>query len=131
MGVSYFTAIEMRTLLGIVLVAAAAKANEDGACYSHLNEKCESPGEDWAAGSCNSIHGGFRGNSDNLHRIIIDDFEDSMNYLIMSSTFSTDKTNRMGFSNYFMDQSDGHDQVCSSERRKNGGRISDSSIWHK
>ena len=35
--VSYFTAIEMRTILGIVLVAAAAKANEDGACYSHLN----------------------------------------------------------------------------------------------
>jgi len=27
----------MRTILGIVLVAAAAKANEDGACYSHLN----------------------------------------------------------------------------------------------
>jgi len=96
----------MRTILGLVLVAAAAKANEDGACYSHLNEKCESPGEDWAAGPCNSVHGGFRGNSDNLHRIIIDDFEDSMNYLIMSSTFSTDKTNRMGFSKYFMDQSD-------------------------
>ena len=38
------------------------------------------------------MHGGFRGNSDNLHRIIVDDFTDSMNYLLMvSSETSLDK----------------------------------------
>ena len=58
------------------------------------------------SGACNSLHGGFKGNTDNLHRIIIDDFTDSMNYLIMSSSFSTDRINRLGFSKYFMDQSD-------------------------
>merc|ERR1711964_500508 len=57
-------------------------------------------------GSCNSVHGGFKGNSDNLHRIIVDDFADSMNYLLMASHFSTDKVNRMGFSKFFMEKSD-------------------------
>ena len=49
-----------------------------------LQEKCESPGEDWeCGGKCDSVHGGFRGNTNNLHRIIVDDFTDSMNYLLM------------------------------------------------
>ena len=68
------------------------------------------------------MHGGFRGNTNNLHRIIVDDFTDSMNYLLMvgpaecvmmllicllqSTAFSTDRTNRMGFSKHFMEQSD-------------------------
>jgi len=89
-----------------VLVSCVA-AGEEGACYTWLNEKCESPGEDWeCGGKCDSVHGGYRGNTNNLHRIIVDDFTDSMNYLLMSTAFSTDRTNRMGFSKHFMEQSD-------------------------
>ena len=60
--------------------------------YLISQENCDAPGSGWAAGECNSVHGGFRGNSDNLHRIIVDDFTDSMNYLLMvSSETSLDK----------------------------------------
>merc|ERR1712179_233405 len=75
-------------------------------CYSHVDAQCSAPGEDWSPGSCNSVHGGFKGNSDRLHRIIVDDFINSMDFLLMSTSFSTDKVNRMGFSKYFMEQSD-------------------------
>jgi len=109
--VSYFTELKMRGLFMCMIVVAAGVYAEDGACYSHLSEHCDSPGENWSSdgpqGTCNSVHGGFKGNSNNLHRIVIDDFTDSINYMLMSSAFSTDKVNRMGFSKYFMDQSDG------------------------
>merc|ERR1739838_269810 len=88
--------------LGTLVVVGA----EDGACYSHISDKCDAPGDDWTSGTCNSVHGGFKANSDNLHRIIVDDFADSMNYLLMASSFSTDKVNRMGFSKFFMEKSD-------------------------
>lgn len=93
----------------IVFLGALAlvSASDDQSCYAHISEKCDMPGgNDWTTGSCSSVHGGFKGNSDNLHRIIVDDFTDSMNYLLMSTAFSTDKVNRMGFSKYFMEQSD-------------------------
>merc|ERR1712025_591776 len=96
----------MKLFLALASLSAVLVAAEDGACFSHVNDKCEAPGDDWVSGSCNSVHGGFKGNSDNLHRIIVDDFTDSMNYLLMSTAFSTDKVNRMGFSKYFKDQSD-------------------------
>jgi len=96
----------MRILVGLLCLSVTLVVAEEGACYSHINDKCDSPGDDWVSGSCNSVHGGFRGNSDNLHRIIVDDFTDSMNYLLMASSFSTDKVNRMGFSKFFMDKSD-------------------------
>jgi len=89
------------------LAVAGVSAGPDQSCHAHISEKCEEPGgNDWTTGSCSSVHGGFKGNSDNLHRIIVDDFTDSMNYLLMSTAFSTDKVNRMGFSKYFMAQSD-------------------------
>ena len=66
-----------------LFLATGVLSNDDGVCYSHIQEKCGSTGQDWVAGDCNSLHGGFRGNTDNLHRIIIDDFTDSMNYLLM------------------------------------------------
>jgi len=47
-----------------------------------------------------------QGNSNNLHRIIVDDFTDSMTYLLMASHFNTDVVNRAGFSKLFMDHSD-------------------------
>lgn len=96
----------MRQFVYICLLLATRVLSDEGVCYSHVQEKCGSPGEDWQAGDCNSLHGNFRANSDNLHRIIIDDFTDSMNYLLMASAFSTDKVNRMGFSKYYQDQSD-------------------------
>merc|ERR1712025_33517 len=97
---------KMHLLLALASLSAALVVAEDGACFSHVNDKCEAPGDDWVSGSCNSVHGGFKGNSDNLHRIIVDDFTDSMNYLLMASHFSTDKVNRMGFSKFFMEKSD-------------------------
>ena len=92
------------------LAVAGVSAGPDQSCYAHISvsfislyyflyifydnfprvyshnpqEKCEEPGgNDWTTGSCSSVHGGFKGNSDNLHRIIVDDFTDSMNYLLM------------------------------------------------
>jgi len=97
---------KMHLFLALASLSAALVVAEDGACFSHVNDKCEAPGDDWVSGSCNSVHGGFKGNSDNLHRIIVDDFTDSMNYLLMASHFSTDKVNRMGFSKFFMEKSD-------------------------
>jgi len=103
---SYFTELEMRNIVFLGALALVS-ASDDQSCYAHINEKCDEPGgNDWTTGTCSSVHGGFKGNSDNLHRIIVDDFTDSMNYLLMSTAFSTDKVNRMGFSKYFKDQSD-------------------------
>jgi len=96
----------MKFLIAVSFLCVATAIAEEGACYSHINDKCDAPGDDWVAGSCNSVHGGFRGNSDNLHRIIVDDFTDSMTYLLMASSFSTDKVNRMGFSKFFKEKSD-------------------------
>jgi len=86
------------SLVGLVL--------SDEACYNHVTERCDSPGEDWNNGGCSSIHGGFPGNSNNLHRIVVDDFTDSMHYLLMASTFNTDVRNKMGFHKFFMEKSD-------------------------
>merc|ERR1712025_1375629 len=63
----------MKLFLALASLSAALVAAEDGACFSHVNDKCEAPGDDWVSGSCNSVHGGFKGNSDNLHRIIVDE----------------------------------------------------------
>merc|ERR1712117_820185 len=103
---SYFTELKMRNIVFLGALALVS-ASDDQSCYAHISEKCDEPGgNDWTTGTCSSVHGGFKGNSDNLHRIIVDDFTDSMNYLLMSTAFSTDKVNRMGFSKYFKDQSD-------------------------
>jgi len=96
----------MWSLLPILLLGLSAVSGDEGACYSHLNENCDAPGSDWTSGTCSSVFGGFKGNSNNLHRIIVDDFTDSMTYLLMASNFNTDVVNRMGFSKFFMDKSD-------------------------
>merc|ERR1711973_1078008 len=101
MGAEYMGKISK--MLGLaVLIGAAAEA----VCYSHVESKCSEPGESWSTGGCNSVHGGFLGNSNNLHRIIVDDFTDSITYLLMSSNFNTDSKNHMGFHKYFMGKSD-------------------------
>jgi len=49
-----------------------------------------------------------------------------MNYLLMSSSFSTDRVNRMGFSKYFMEQSDkmwGRGKDMIKYVLKRGGRM--------
>jgi len=92
----------------VLLLVAAANANslDEFTCYSHVESKCSEPGETWLAGGCSSVHGGFLGNSNNLHRIIVDDFTDSMKFLLMSTSFNTDVINKNGFSKYFMEKSD-------------------------
>merc|ERR1711962_846708 len=98
---------EISKMLGLVaiLAVAAVVAGED-VCYNQVETKCSEPGETWSSGGCNSVHGGFLGNSNNLHRIIVDDFTDSITYLLMASTFNTDKKNHMGFHKYFMGRSE-------------------------
>merc|ERR1712059_12395 len=99
----------MRSIIPSLLILGLAVTRADeGPCFSHIHEKCDSPGEDWSdpAANCNSVFGGFKGNSNNLHRIIVDDFTDSLTYLLMASSFSTDAVNRLGFSKFFMEKSD-------------------------
>merc|ERR1712179_320816 len=96
---------KLQVIFVLALAASAANADEF-TCFSHVESKCSEPGEVWTAGGCSSVHGGFLGNSNNLHRIIVDDFTDSMSYLLMASSFSTDVTNKLGFSKYFMEKSD-------------------------
>eukprot|EP00088_Acartia_fossae_P040464 TRINITY_DN4214_c0_g1_i1.p1 TRINITY_DN4214_c0_g1~~TRINITY_DN4214_c0_g1_i1.p1 ORF type:complete len:231 (+),score=69.04 TRINITY_DN4214_c0_g1_i1:15-707(+) len=95
----------MLNLVSTTILLAAAAAAQD-VCYSHVESKCSEPGESWTEGQCTSVHGGFLGNTNNLHRIIVDDFTDSISYLLMASTFNTDKKNHLGFHKYFMDKSD-------------------------
>jgi len=96
-------------MLGLVLLTVlvgGSFAADDDVCFAHVESKCSEPGETWAMGGCSSIHGGYNGNANNLHRIIVDDFTDSMNYLLMASSFNTDVVNKMGFHKYFMEKSD-------------------------
>merc|ERR1712112_490341 len=87
----------------LILGLAGVRADTAKNCNGYMQDHCDSP---WNGTLCNSKFGGFQGNSDILHQIIRDDFSDSMTYLLMSSSFSTDERNRMGFSKYFMDYSD-------------------------
>jgi len=93
-------------VLSVLTVVTAVVSASDDVCYHHVETKCSEPGQKWIEGECNSIHGGFRGNANNLHRIIVDDFTDSISYLLMASTFNTDKKNHLGFHKYFMEKSD-------------------------
>lgn len=89
-------------LLGLAIAAAGA----EDACYNHVQEECTAGMPGWTEGQCNSIHGGFVGNSNNLHKIIIDDFSDSISYMLMATHFSTDTSNQMGFYKFLMGKSD-------------------------
>merc|ERR1712168_850644 len=100
---THFT--KMRGIVLAVVAFAAVNAKDDF-CFSHAKSKCTEPGENWRAGACNSKHGGFEGDTSILHRMVVDDFTDSMTYLLMGSRFSTDVQNKMGFHKYFMDKSD-------------------------
>lgn len=96
----------MKLIVTTILLAAATFVAAEDQCYVHVENKCSEPGENWHEGQCTSVHGGFLGNSNNLHRIIVDDFTDSIHYLLMASSFNTDKKNHMGFHKYFMEKSD-------------------------
>jgi len=96
----------MRTLLILGLLCLGAALAEDGACYTQIRKNCDLPGDDWVAGECSSAFGGFKGNSDNLQRIALDDFTDSLTYLLMTCSCNTDKVNRLGFAKYFREHSD-------------------------
>jgi len=91
--------------LAVYVAIFGLTAADEGPCFSHVADNCDTV-SGWSAGSCNSVYGGFRGNSNNLHRIIVDDFTDSMTYLLMASHFNTDVVNRAGFSKLFMGHSD-------------------------
>merc|ERR1712121_376409 len=90
----------------LILGLAGVNTNTARSCSEHVLDHCDDSISVWTGTTCNSKFGGFEGNSQNLHNIIRDDFSDSMTYLVMSSSFSTDEKNRMGFSKYFREYSD-------------------------
>jgi len=94
------------TRIFLILGLAFGLTFAEDACYNHVQEKCGEPGEGWSAGRCNSLHGGFLGNSNNLHKIILDDFSDSVNLMLMATHFNTDTSNQMGFYKFLMGKSD-------------------------
>merc|ERR1711955_45699 len=90
----------------LILGLEGVNTNTARSCSEHVLDHCDDSISVWTGTTCNSKFGGFEGNSQNLHNIIRDDFSDSMTYLLMSSSFSTDEKNRMGFSKYFREYSD-------------------------
>merc|ERR1712080_136717 len=78
----------------LILGLAGVRAETTGACSEHIQNHCEVSHSSWTGTPCNSKFGGFEGNSHSLHKIILDDFSDSMTYLLMSSSFSTDVKTR-------------------------------------
>ena len=61
---------------------------DDEACRSHAVELCQEPGSEWTQGPCHAVYGGFRGNADGLHRIMLEHFQDSFKFLVMVLTFA-------------------------------------------
>ena len=75
---------ENRAMVNIQLITYVK--NKISESKREYQAQCDAPGQDWSQGSCNSVHGGFKGNADRLHRIIVDDFVNSMDYLLMVGT---------------------------------------------
>merc|ERR1712041_19482 len=91
----------------LILGLAGVRTETSLPCSKHIMDHCDDSIDSvWTGTTCNSKFGGFEGISNDLHKIIRDDFSDSMTYLVMSSSFSTDEKNRMGFSKYFREYSD-------------------------
>lgn len=113
----------------LLLGLAGAGAQAPLSCLATVTANCHDGGlSSWTAGTCNSVFGGFKGNSNNLHRIILDDFSDSMKYLLMASHFNSDRLNRLGFSKYFMALSDkmwGRGKEVMKYVLKRGGKMGD------
>ncbi len=72
---------------------------DETSCQVHAAETCHEPGDGWAQGPCHSVYGGFRGNSDAMHKVMLEHFQDSFRYLVMGSHFSSDEVNRLGMNN--------------------------------
>ncbi len=76
-------------VLAVLCAGAGAGAsangadNADNACQVHAAEACLEPGASWAQGSCHAVYGGFRGNTNGLHRIMLEHFQDSFRFLVM------------------------------------------------
>lgn len=94
-------------LLLVAGLASAAMDDTDGTCVAHVSSACNDLGGDWSFSPlCSSIHGGFRGNAQNLHKLMTNHFRDSFKLLSLASQFNTDKINRLGFHKFFQDYSD-------------------------
>ncbi len=71
-------------LLSLLALTQGSGANGDyGTCSAHVTETCGEPGSDWEQGACNAIHGGFKGNSNNLHQLMTEHFKDSFKFMLM------------------------------------------------
>jgi len=98
----------------------------ESTCAAHAGDVCREPGSDWTQGPCNSIYGGYRGNADNLHQIMLANFQDSFRFLVLASHFRTDQVNRMGLHNLMQSYSDdmwNRGKEVMSYILKRGGRM--------
>ena len=107
-------------------VTLSAGNPEEPSCNAHVVESCLEPGNDWTTGSCNAVHGGIKGNADNLHVLMSQHFQDSFKFMIMGSHFNTDEVNRLGLHGYIEDHSNkmwDHGKDIMKYILKRGGRM--------
>ncbi|TRY77030.1 hypothetical protein TCAL_13205 [Tigriopus californicus] len=95
-------------LIGILALAHGTIAEDLGTCNAHVTQSCSEIGSEWNAGPCNALFGGFRGNSNSLHQLMVTQFQDSFKLLAMGSYFSSDEVNRLGIHKTVVAQSDKH-----------------------
>eukprot|EP00095_Tigriopus_kingsejongensis_P007497 maker-scaffold580_size130538-snap-gene-0.34 protein:Tk07497 transcript:maker-scaffold580_size130538-snap-gene-0.34-mRNA-1 annotation:"ferritin light oocyte isoform" len=97
--------------LSIALVLALVPgfiAGDTDTCNAHVTQSCNEIGSEWNAGPCNALYGGFRGNSNSLHQLMLTQFQDSFKLLSMGSYFHSDEVNRLGIHKTVMSHSDKH-----------------------
>lgn len=96
----------MKAFIAIAIILAVAYESNANTCSAHVSDLCMAPGSNWNSGACNSIFGGFSGNSKNLKLLASSHFQDSFKYLIMASYFNIDTVNRDGFNKLVQGYSD-------------------------
>merc|ERR1711962_1418943 len=70
----------------LILGLAGVRTETPLPCSKHIMDHCDDSIDSvWTGTTCNSKFGGFEGVSSYLHKIIRDDFSDSMTYLVMWS----------------------------------------------
>nr|ADD38162.1 Ferritin light chain, oocyte isoform [Lepeophtheirus salmonis] len=95
----------IKQLLLLSILVASCVGGPDS-CGAHTDVQCGNPGTKWESGICNSVFGGFKGNTRNLSVLINRHLNDSFKYLVMASYFDSAEVNRMGFNKYIQGYSD-------------------------
>ncbi len=73
-------------LLSLFLMGTAAVADGSTSCESHVLDVCREPGSGWSEGACDAVYGDFKGNSNNLHSLMLQHYQGSFKFLVMVCT---------------------------------------------